>query len=290
MGVIDLVARAVSGPAGRMVEAPVRTIVEEAFRQADLPRAPELAGLRAELSRLTADLHALRNQLTELAQAVQAVQADAQQGLAELRLLVDAQSARTQEARDQAVARAEALSAAGAAALESALAAQAQTLAQVQERSAQSVEALRAQVGQLSARLDAGASAPAAEPAAEPAPAPEPAPAAEPAPPAEPAPAAEPEPAPGDGSRPGRRSLSHLRCKEPGCEDPHRSKGFCSRHYQSWRRGRLEGYIGLNGLLELGDRTLRFDPTLEAEPYTTEGEGAALRVLVDGRPVPFELA
>jgi len=31
-------------------------------------------------------------------------------------------------------------------------------------------------------------------------------------------------------------------CKVPGCNDPYRSKGFCGRHYQQWRRGRLEGF------------------------------------------------
>ena len=32
------------------------------------------------------------------------------------------------------------------------------------------------------------------------------------------------------------------KCKVPGCNDPYRSKGFCGRHYQQWRRGRLEGF------------------------------------------------
>lgn len=31
-------------------------------------------------------------------------------------------------------------------------------------------------------------------------------------------------------------------CKVPGCTEPYRSKGFCGRHYQQWRRGRLEGF------------------------------------------------
>ena len=31
-------------------------------------------------------------------------------------------------------------------------------------------------------------------------------------------------------------------CKVPGCDSPVRSKGFCGRHYQQWRRGRLEGF------------------------------------------------
>lgn len=31
-------------------------------------------------------------------------------------------------------------------------------------------------------------------------------------------------------------------CKVSGCDSPIRSKGFCGRHYQQWRRGRLEGF------------------------------------------------
>ena len=31
-------------------------------------------------------------------------------------------------------------------------------------------------------------------------------------------------------------------CKVDGCNDPYRSKGFCGRHYQAWRRGTLDGF------------------------------------------------
>jgi hypothetical protein len=29
-------------------------------------------------------------------------------------------------------------------------------------------------------------------------------------------------------------------CKVRGCTEPHRSRGYCARHYQQWRRGVLE--------------------------------------------------
>ena len=29
-------------------------------------------------------------------------------------------------------------------------------------------------------------------------------------------------------------------CKVPGCNEPVRSRGYCGRHYQQWRRGRLK--------------------------------------------------
>lgn len=31
-------------------------------------------------------------------------------------------------------------------------------------------------------------------------------------------------------------------CMVPDCGEPRRSKGFCARHYQQWRRGKLEGF------------------------------------------------
>lgn len=31
-------------------------------------------------------------------------------------------------------------------------------------------------------------------------------------------------------------------CRVEGCPEPRRSKGFCARHYQQWRRGRLPGF------------------------------------------------
>jgi hypothetical protein len=38
-------------------------------------------------------------------------------------------------------------------------------------------------------------------------------------------------------------SLSESKtCKVDGCDDPYRSKGFCGRHYQAWRRGSLAGF------------------------------------------------
>ncbi len=63
---------------------------------------------------------------------------------------------------------------------------------------------------------------------------PAPAPAVEPA--AQQSPGAEAAEAPSEGAD------SRRHCKVPGCEEHPRSKGFCARHYQLWRRGRLEGF------------------------------------------------
>ncbi len=42
-------------------------------------------------------------------------------------------------------------------------------------------------------------------------------------------------------TEPPPKSQTHL-CKVPECDEAYRSKGFCARHYQQWRRGRLEAF------------------------------------------------
>jgi len=42
--------------------------------------------------------------------------------------------------------------------------------------------------------------------------------------------------------QPAQKASEIQVCKVPGCTDPVRSKGFCGRHYQQWRRGRLDGF------------------------------------------------
>lgn len=37
------------------------------------------------------------------------------------------------------------------------------------------------------------------------------------------------------------------RCRVDGCKNDVRSKGFCSSHYQQWRRGTLKNFVGPEG-------------------------------------------
>lgn len=41
---------------------------------------------------------------------------------------------------------------------------------------------------------------------------------------------------------PAATASQHDDCQVPGCADAVRSKGFCARHYQKWRRGTLDGF------------------------------------------------
>jgi hypothetical protein len=70
-------------------------------------------------------------------------------------------------------------------------------------------------------------------------------------------------------------------CKVDGCSGVIRSKGFCSAHYQQWRRGTLQGYVSQDGLARVGDRTLKLGGQYAGGRLTT----AAGRVIVDGRDV-----
>ncbi|MEY3213549.1 MAG: hypothetical protein RIT28_4030 [Pseudomonadota bacterium] len=267
MGVKDLFARVVSGSAGRVVETPVRDIVQEAFRQAEIPSPQELQAVRAEVSRLTAEVHALRNQLSALTDVVKVQQEQLERAESER---AKAPAPTDDRAIALAQANAEAISAvseAQAVALEAGLNAQ----RAVHDAA---IARLEAQLDELRARPAPVAVAPVSTPVA----------------------AAPVEAAPTDGAaaddddagRRGRKSLSHLHCKVPGCTEPHRSKGFCGKHYQGWRRGRLDGFVGPEGAVRDGERAWRVDPRYEGEPVEVVGDGAAAQVQVNGEVVPAE--
>ena len=43
-----------------------------------------------------------------------------------------------------------------------------------------------------------------------------------------------------DGWQPPKTSPKTTICKVDGCNEKARARGFCARHYQQWRRGRLD--------------------------------------------------
>ncbi len=52
-------------------------------------------------------------------------------------------------------------------------------------------------------------------------------------------PAARPEPETTPAGSKEKAKIKPVGCKVKGCNSKHRSKGFCNRHYQQWRRGTL---------------------------------------------------
>ncbi len=69
--------------------------------------------------------------------------------------------------------------------------------------------------------------------------------------------AAAPEPTP-----PPLTAEARGHCKVEGCGVDVRSKGFCSPHYQQWRRGTLPGFVGLDGHVSADGKELRVSAAL----------------------------
>jgi BMFP domain-containing protein YqiC len=226
----DLLLRAASKPAGRVVEAPVRELVQEALQQGGFVDRAELDAVRKQLTQANAAVADLNARVDALASQLQSIQDASDQHA------TAAQAARA----DAAAARAE-------------------------------LQALQA-----AAASAAPAAAPEAAPAA-PEPEPEPAPAPESAAP----PAAAPK---ADDSKRGRPSLTHKGCKVADCNKTHRSKGFCSRHYQQWRRGTLAGFVAPEGYVNADGAALRVNTKLQGSAFTWDG--SALQI--DGASVDFE--
>lgn len=228
MAMKDLLLRAASKPAGRVVEAPVRELVQEALQQGGFVDRAELDAVRKQLTQANADVADLSRRVDALAEQLQAIQAASDQHAAA------AQAARA----DAAAARAE-------------------------------LQAIRATPAPQVATPEPQAAKP--EPQA-----------------AKPEPqAAEPKAAAAksaDEPKRGRPSLTHKGCKVADCGNVHRSKGFCGRHYQQWRRGTLDGFVAPEGYVNADGAALRVNTKLQGSAFTWDG--SALQI--DGAAVDFE--
>ena len=70
-------------------------------------------------------------------------------------------------------------------------------------------------------------------------------------------------------------------CKVDGCPEHVRSKGFCSAHYQQWRRGTLRGFVGLDGTVEVNGRVIAVGSDHAGGILRVDGN----TILVDGAVV-----
>lgn len=199
MPVIDILSAALSGPAGRVVEGPVRTLVAEVLQDRGYASPAEVQALRDEVRDARRRADSLEARLARL-EGQPAPGPDPRVAELEMRL----------------------------------------------SRAHHDLVALREQVQQLEARPTVTVSQPA---------------------PAAAAPlSAEP--------RGG--------CKVEGCAAGVRSKGFCSPHYQQWRRGTLPGFVGPEGTI-LHEGKLLHVPSHHAGG-SARVEGRA--VFVDGVQTP----
>ncbi|MFZ5481491.1 MAG: hypothetical protein ACOZNI_32315 [Myxococcota bacterium] len=203
MGLSSFFASRLSRPAGKVLDAPIRDIVQEVLRESGYASPGEVEQLRDQARDLRGRLDALDKRLGELVKVAEGARAEASAA---------AQKAAATPGPDPRVAE-----------LESRLVA-------------------------LAAELQSARSTAAAAPA----------------------PAAEPLSAAPRGG-----------CKVPGCKESVRSKGFCSPHYQQWRRGTLKGFVNMDGTAMVDGRAVSV-PSEYAGGMVTVRDG---KVLVDGRVV-----
>ena len=229
MAIIDIFAGLISKPASRVVEAPVRDLVDEILRQQDVARPHEVAQVKREIQALGKEIEGLVGRLDSLQKSLDGLQ-----------------SAPAPAAKP-----------------------------------APKPVAKKAAPKPVAKKADPK---PVAKKAA-------PKPVAKKATPKPAAKKAAPKKAAAKqavGKR-GRPSLSELGCKIHGCKGEHRSKGFCSQHYQQWRRGRLEGFIGPEGIVTKGKISVQVDKKLSGHAAKFSGKGKALKVLVNKQETKFKL-
>lgn len=56
-------------------------------------------------------------------------------------------------------------------------------------------------------------------------------------------------------------------CKVAGCDQPVRARGFCSPHYQQWRRGTLKGFIPGDGTILVDGQPISLGTERAASAY-----------------------
>lgn len=209
---MDILTNVVSRPAGRVVEGPVREIIDDALLEHQLASSQDLDRLRSEMEQYRSRLEDLEARLSQAEE-----RADT---------LVDRLAEATQRADDAE-----------------------DRMFESQTRAEQLEDELEA----LQERLRGADSSPA---------------------PASPKNGASPD-------SPARRRG----CKVPDCDRTHRSKGFCSAHYQQWRRGTLEGYVTPQGVVADGPRRFRVDESLAGLPFTLSGRVEDRVIRVDKQTV-----
>ncbi len=70
-------------------------------------------------------------------------------------------------------------------------------------------------------------------------------------------------------------------CKVSNCTTKVRAGGFCSRHYNKWRRGPLDGFVSYEGTVTIDDKTVSVDKSFKGLPYSVEND----TLLVDGKKI-----
>ena len=76
-------------------------------------------------------------------------------------------------------------------------------------------------------------------------------------------------------------SKASASCKVEECSSKVRAGGFCSRHYNKWRRGTLDGFVSYESTVVIGDKVVSVDESLKGLAYTVDNGTLS----VDGKEV-----
>ena len=282
MTIKDVVAAKFAQPASRIFDSSIRDIVHEILKEAGYASPAELQGLRDELRDVRTQVTSNEKRAATLAGELERARADADPRVAALSKKLEEVEQRisgriaaleariSEQATSTSAVRAELAAARGGSGdgRLSTLEAQVSRFPSIVEERLSALSAqLEARITVLPAALEnrlddleakvrsAEAAPPAsskpeakAEPKAE----------AKPRSPKAPKPAAEnpaanaAEALAGSGAEEPLTAGEKGDCKLESCGKPVRAKGFCSSHYQQWRRGNLKGYVGVEGVVTEG--------------------------------------
>ena len=214
MALSDIFSSRLAGPAGRVLDAPIRALVHEILREQGYASPTEVQALRDDARELSGRVSRAESKLTDLTRAQEATVAE----------LKDAREALRSSQSTLTVSQATLTASQGA------LAAAQSELVEARAALAAAPVHVAAAAGPAALPLQAG---------------------------------------------------SRGACGVPECTGTLRSKGFCSAHYQQWRRGTLDGFVGLDGHLTIGKHTFRVSDDHAGKAAVLDG-GV---VKIAGKPV-----
>ena len=297
MTIKDVVAAKFAQPASRIFDSSIRDIVHEVLKEAGYASPAELQALRDELRDVRGQVTGNDKRAAALAQELEKARADADPRVSALSKKMDEVEQRvsariaaleariTEQATSTSAVRAELAAARGSAGdgRLSTLEAQVSRFPSIVEERLSALSArVEARLTVLPAALDNRLDDLEAKVQqvlrAEPEPKPEPKPRAPKAPKPAPENSAETaaEALAGSGAEEPLSAGEKGDCKLDSCGKPVRAKGFCSSHYQQWRRGSLKGYAGVEGVVTEGGMIVDLGVENAGEPYVVQNGAVTL--------------
>jgi hypothetical protein len=301
MTIKDVVAAKLAQPASRIFDSSIRDIVHEILKEAGYASPAELQGLRDELRDVRGQVTGNEKRAAALAQELEKARADADPRVSALSKKMDEVEQRlaariaaleariTEQATSAGAIRAELAAVRGGSGdgRLSTLEAQLSRFPSIVEERLSALSAqLEARITVLPATLEnrlddleakvqqALSTEPKSTPKAETKP--EPKPRAPKAPKTESSAATAAEALAGSGAEEPLTAGEKGDCKLDSCGKPVRAKGFCSSHYQQWRRGSLKGYVGVEGVVTEGGMIVDLGVENAGEPYVVQNGAVML--------------